>query len=114
MRYAIRVFILVILCLGAMAAQAFSQSQAPASRGEKQGAVVEVSVFWEPGCPYCQKAKRFLERHAPALSDWLVIRAYDVKLACADLYTSYSTLLQHLTLTYRHCMSWERSCPITV
>ena len=40
-------------------------------------AKVEIAVFWEPGCPYCQRAKSFLAEQAKR-KGWMAINAIDV------------------------------------
>ncbi|MFY0615014.1 MAG: hypothetical protein JXQ99_26020, partial [Hyphomicrobiaceae bacterium] len=45
-----------------------------ASSGSRR---VELVIFWEPGCPYCKRAKAFLEREHET-NDRLHIRDYDV------------------------------------
>lgn len=50
-------------------------AEAPAQQAS--GGRVELTIFWEPGCPYCHRAKQFLEAR-PETRTWLMIRAIDV------------------------------------
>ena len=38
---------------------------------------VELTLFWEPGCPFCKRAKDFLESR-PETRDWLRVNAIDI------------------------------------
>ena len=81
MRLAAFAFLLpVSFLLGALTCSA--QTPDPES-----GSRVELVIFWEPGCPYCQRAKAFLEV-ARRSRDWLDVRDYDVSAsrAASDLF----------------------------
>lgn len=71
-RFLVASVILVLQFLNCIGA-AFAQRPAVPAKDHR----VELTIFWEPGCPYCQRAKRFLESHSGSRK-WLNISAIDV------------------------------------
>lgn len=55
-------------------AQTDSPGNTPASR---PAGSVEVVIFWEPGCPFCKRARAYLARQQTS-NPWLNIRAIDI------------------------------------
>ena len=64
-------FIWLISSTGALLAES-----PPPARSANPG-MVELTLFWEPGCPYCKRAKAYLESR-PETRDWLHINAIDL------------------------------------
>ncbi|HOV03705.1 MAG TPA: glutaredoxin [Kaistiaceae bacterium] len=70
---------LVFLVLAlAIVLPAPARADDPAPDGTVLGARVELVIFWEPGCPYCLRARDFLARLDPSVREWLTIEAYDI------------------------------------
>jgi glutaredoxin len=59
-----------LLCAPAYAA-------VPATTDNKSARSVELVIFWEPGCPYCQRAKDWLAG-LPETKDWLQVREINI------------------------------------
>lgn len=77
-----KLWVLLLICLVA------SMNATPVDAAEPESAKsdamrVELVIFWEPGCPYCKRAKAFLEREREA-NDWLEIRDHDVSASAAS------------------------------
>jgi glutaredoxin len=54
-----------------------AHAQAPPPRESVRPEPVELTIFWEPGCPFCKRAKDFLAPEA-ARRDWLRLNLVDV------------------------------------
>ena len=62
-------------------AQETQQTTAEANGGS---GTVELTLFWEPGCPFCKRAKDFLASR-PETREWLRVNAIDVSASNAAL-----------------------------
>jgi glutaredoxin len=75
-----RLALLILLFLATCLSQA-SASPPVETRSERERALandkVEVAIFWEPGCPFCLRAKEFLAVEA-GKAGWLSINAIDI------------------------------------
>ena len=60
------------LCLGRVGG---AEHQSATSRGKNES--VELTLFWQPSCPFCQRAKSFFENR-PETSDWLTVSTIDL------------------------------------
>ncbi len=61
----------VIVLLSALVAVVITSGALSAERK------VELSLFWEPSCPYCKRAKNFLEKQQET-NTWLKIQAHNI------------------------------------
>lgn len=77
MRSALLLLSRLLLGLLALAGGARAETETGAGMASG-GGTVEITVFWEPGCPYCQRAKTFLADLDPATRDWMRVDEIDV------------------------------------
>jgi glutaredoxin len=68
-----------ILCMVQAAIAGTPHTSAASSRQ-----TVELTIFWDTGCPYCRNAKSFLESR-PETKDWLKINAINVSASTEGL-----------------------------
>jgi thioredoxin-related protein len=64
--------LIFFLCLGRVGG---AEHQSATPRGKNES--VELTLFWQPGCPFCQRAKSFFENR-PETSDWLTVSTIDL------------------------------------
>ena len=87
MAYATGHWRLAALLAWLILAGATALAQAPSQRTADRGGgtdIVELTLFWEPGCPFCKRAKDFLESR-PESRDWLRVNAIDISASNAAL-----------------------------
>ena len=87
MAYATGHWRLAALLAWLILAGATALAQAPSQRTADRGGgtdIVELTLFWEPGCPFCKRAKDFLESR-PERRDWLRVNAIDISASNAAL-----------------------------
>ncbi len=69
----LRVLFLIALQTLAWVGCAFADTRPPQSKSAR----VQITLFWEPGCPFCGRAKQFFEAR-PETRGWLKVRLIDV------------------------------------
>lgn len=79
-----KLWVLLLICLATPASftPLYAAGETESSSGVSRR--VELVIFWEPGCPYCKRAKAFFER-VRKTNDWLDIRDYDLSGSAASV-----------------------------
>lgn len=77
----ISIFFIAVLAIGLLSAGQESCAQGRDGKRVVRSITidntVELSLFWEPGCPYCQRAKRFLADQIETRT-WLKVNAINI------------------------------------
>lgn len=68
---------LVLACIWLIPSGGTLSAESPPPARSGNPATVELTLFWEPGCPYCMRAKAYLESRSET-RNWLRINSIDL------------------------------------
>ena len=60
-------WVLLFVCLAALTGTPPADAAEESESAKSNSTRVELVIFWEPGCPYCKRAKAFLEQERKAV-----------------------------------------------